>query len=185
LNIIFHLFFHTPFLFGRTALQWLPVGLLLIFIFLDDLNAKLKLNRYFILLLSIFFCGTIVVHFFRQININYCFEWREQAESRKCLEDLSALHPKRAAIHKWIGGVYVNYYRIIDTSLAKINPDGINEEELRSCKPGEIRKLAAYDYIIISQSSTLDCMRANGIRYTIINNYRYTNDRLVRIDQIQ
>jgi hypothetical protein len=126
--------------------------------------------------------AAVIFHSWRQANRHYCFEWREQSEASNCLYDLVMMHPKNPAIHTWIGGVYLGYYRVIDKSIAKLSPSGIDEEKLKSCTPADIKKIAQFDYIIVSSPTTLDCMNRNNISFQIIKEYKYTPDKLIKLN---
>lgn len=183
LNCLFHLILKTPFLLGRTAIQWLPLGLLVIFLFLSDLANRLAIKRYWYIILTIPLCLAVMIHFIFQFNLNYSFDWRAQAEGMNCIDDLYHIHPTHPAIHKWIAGVFLNYYKVVDKDLVTLSPKIINEDTLKQSSVPYLRSFRKFDYIIVSHPRTLDMLKEAGVPFTIIKKYEFTSDMLVRMDK--
>lgn len=181
LNIIFHLFFKTPFLLSRTALQWFPLGMVLLFLFFDCITRNIKTADWQPVLLHTFICSFIILHFIRQADIHYSFEWQKLAESRNCLSDLSNIHPNNAAVHNWLNGVYTNYYKLTDSTIAKIPISFIDERKLTDCNSAAFKKFLTYDYVIISSAVTIDQIKKSGIAYTIIKEYPLSSEKLIKL----
>ncbi len=181
LNIVFHILFKTPFLLFRTAIQWFPVGVLLIILFFDTVTTKIKINKCIQLLFCCIFSLLIIIHFIRQSNIHYCYENEVLVESRNSLEDLSNCHPKNAAVPIYFLGVYTNYYKIIDSNLAKVPLKIIREDELLNYSSAQLKSYLKFDYMIASLA-LLERMKQAGISFKIVKGYQLSTDKLIRIN---
>jgi hypothetical protein len=179
-NLFFHIVSDTPYFLYRTAIQWFPLGILLISICLSELTAKLKITVISFGILSILGCILIITHFFLQFDPRYCYEYRNQAEAKECFKDLVAVHPVKPAIHKYLFGVFMNYYRITDTEFAKLQPayfDEGNQNRLGSASSS----LRNFDYVLLVNPKTLKNLQHIHTRYRMLKKYTLTGDMLIHI----
>ncbi|HVB04046.1 MAG TPA: hypothetical protein VNE41_10060, partial [Chitinophagaceae bacterium] len=167
---------------GRTALQWFPIGVLIIFFFINETANKIRLNKLWISISSVLIIICAVTHFFSSANLHYCFEYKAQGESYHCLEDLYHMHPQHPAIHKWLAGVFINYYKLTDKKMGRLTPFVINEDEIKNGDTSQLNDLRKCDYIIISYPTTLTCMEKQGISFNVLKKYPLTNDELIKIN---
>ncbi len=179
-NVLFHIFFGTPFLYMRTALQWLPIGLYVFFLFFAEALKRIRVANSVKLLAGSFFCAALIFHFAEQANIHYSFEWRVQSESREGLIDLYKLHAKRPAIHSWINSVYLNYYRLADEHIANLFPAVIKENDLTKTNPGNLKDILLYDYIIITSREATYLKKAK-MNFIILKSYPFTETVLLKL----
>jgi len=177
LNALFHIVFNNPFLFGRTALQWYVPGILMIALMIDEVFKKV--SSFWLPVIMITLSAVIIIHFVRQVNIHYSFEWRGDAEAPSMLKDLDQIHPKNAAICNY--GVYTNYYRLVDITLNLTNISLLDEYKLKNGDAEEINKLSQFDYIASYLPSTIELLNKTGIKFEVIKTYPLTAEKLLKI----
>lgn len=173
-NILFHLLFNNPYLHMRAALQWYVPGILLIVL----LVGEIKMSRFLMPAVTGIACLLVVVHFFKQADIHYCFEWRANAESRNGLQDLYRLQAKHPAANIPFG-VYRYYYSLVDSNLAKLQLSF--HRELDDCNDKELKKPLPFDYII-ALPYILNCLDKAGINYTVIRDYPLSSEKLIKLN---
>lgn len=181
LNIFFHLLFETPFLLGRTALQWYIPGILLICFAAGELlpwqqkglRIVLKGIATGILLITAF-------HFYYRADSRLCFEGALQANSRQAIYDLYAQQPQNPAGGASISGVYQNYYALLDSTLRP--PLTYFPDQQQDCSNSSLQQvLLNSDYIITAYPVTVLCLQQLNLRYEVISSYPPSTNQLIRI----
>ncbi len=181
LTILFHLFFDTPFLYGRTALQWYVPGILVICYSISWLLPGRKHFRLALFGLSVFLSVAIIYHLGTRYNSRYCFEWNFQANNRQVLYDLYAMHPVHPQINPVLRGVYFNYYILTDKGFSVPEAGVLSESENMVCNEPFRQSLLNSDYIVTWFPGTTDCLDKNHIAYSVIKTYPYSQNKLIRI----
>ncbi|WP_133055367.1 hypothetical protein [Niastella koreensis] len=180
LGIIFHLVFNTPFITGRTALQWYVPGLFTIFLFIGDW--KLPAMKYrFICYGAGMVTGMLVIfHFATNHGSSRCLEYYIEDPTRQPLYDLYAQHPKHPAISFWIFGVYNDYYSLVDS----LTPSAITFKEFsnRPLKSKDIQILNESDYIIVHTKTTTNYLDSAHISYTILKTYAGSEFKILKLN---
>ena len=177
LNLAFHLAFNTPFLYGRTALQWYVPSILMIVLLLNEWLKSMK--NILLPSLGILASGLIVFHFAMQARLGYCFEWRNQAETDLLMKVIKQVQPKNMAIGNY--GVYANYYKLLDADLAKLPIKNLVESKLVDCNPQAMKELDQFDYIAPLSVSTIDCLKKTGIPFSIVWESKSSNEKLIKL----
>jgi hypothetical protein len=183
LSLFFHAVVKTPFLYGRTAMQWWLPAMFIICYSLNEWTYSAKRLQFASYTLSGILCMLITFHFAWQFNSRYCFEWYAQANSRQALTDLFELHPVRPKINPVLRGVYNNYYAVTNPSYTLKNVEVLKESENIICDEGFKQSLISSDYILSYFPGTIDCLDKEHIKYHIIKVYLLTQNKLIKIDQ--
>jgi hypothetical protein len=152
--------------------------MLLIFLFIESAGSKIIFNFYLQLSGSLFLSLLIIAHFIMQVNIHYCFDWPMLADSKTSLEDLAECHPKKTAIPIYFISVYNNYYKVVDTAIAKIPLVIIDEDKLAMEGAGELKEFMQYDYAIVTPI-LFNKIKQAGVECTVIKSYELTGDKLI------
>ncbi|MBO9565332.1 MAG: hypothetical protein J7621_21325 [Niastella sp.] len=180
LNIFFHLLFNTPFLYGRTALQWYIPGILLICIAAGELLSISKVSRIAGAGIATILPVLIVIHHNKQTDRELCFEWSLQANTTKAIHALYMHKPQHPAMGFSVGGVYENYYSLLDSSLHP-TPIDLPDQKQDCANPAMKETLQQSDYIITAYPATLLCLQQLGLRYEVIGSYPPGTNQLIRI----
>lgn len=179
LNMFFHLLFKTPFLYGRTALQWYIPGILLICFAAGELLTISKVFRIAGAGIATILPVLTVMHFYKQADRELCFEWSLQANTARAIRELYTLKPQHPAVGFSIGGVYVNYYSLIENDLSP-TPVNLPDPE-QHCSPPLMKVLLNSDYIITAYPATRLCLQQLNLRYEVIRSYPPGTNQLIRI----
>lgn len=180
LNLIFHGFFTTPYLYGRTALQWYVPGLLLICLAGGEWLSLPGRFRAIGTGLAALVSLVILTHFMDRFNKRWCFEWSLQANSRQAVYDLYSRKPQHPAVGFSIGGVFNNYYHLLDSTLTPL-PNNLPDQYAHASDTALRQCLLTSDYVITAYPVTLQCLEAMGLRYAVLKTYPPGNNLLVRI----
>ena len=180
LNIFFHLLFKTPFLYGRTALQWYIPGILFGCFAAGELLSVSKVSRITGAGIATILLVLIVIHRNKQTNKQLCFEWSLQANTATAIRELYTLKPQHPAVGFSIAGVYVNYYSLIKNDLLP-TPVNLPDQQQDCSAPLMKQVLQQSDYIITAYPTTLLCLQQLGLRYEVIRSYPPGTNQLIRI----
>jgi hypothetical protein len=180
LNIFFHLSFKTPFLYGRTALQWYIPGMLLICFAAGELLSLSKVSRIAGAGIAAILLVLIVVHLNKQTDRELCFEWSLQANTSSAIRELYDQKPQRPAVGFSMGGVYENYYSLRNNKLLPV-PTNLPDQEQDCSNPQMKQVLLNSDYIITAYPTTLLCLQQLGLHYEVISSYPPSTNQLIRI----
>jgi hypothetical protein len=183
LSLFFHIVFWTPFLNGRTALQWWIPGMFMICFSISEWTFPAKRLQFATYGLAGILSMFITFHFAMQYNSRFCFEWRPHANNKQAIIDLFELHPTHPKINPVLRGVYFNYYAVVTTPYILRNVEVLNEGENTICDRAFVRSLKTSDYIITYFPATIECLEKEHIKYHIIKTYELTQNKLVKIDQ--
>ena len=186
LNIIFHVIFDAPYLANRTALQWWIPGMLLIFLFLDDVETRMngdagaqKTYKVSKNLIGLTVSTILAIHLFAQFNPHIVYEWRDASHSKQIINDLHELKAKNAGLNKYVLGVFSNYYQITDKRFFDLKYQHLPEKKLANCTTKEWDAVSNLDYIIVSFDETIDCLQRRNVQYEIIK--QYDNHRIISL----
>jgi hypothetical protein len=182
LSVVFHLVLKTPYLLGRTALQWYVPGLLTIGLALGRWLPAYKPYRLVATACTVGICAGVGYHFTRVASTRMCFEWYWQVPSKQSLYDLYDLHPQQPAIGPLNKGVYINYYSLVDTSLTVPYPLIMEENNKNICTDSLKAVLRKSDYILTSYPGTLTCLQNSGLSWSTIKTYPGSNLKLLKIN---
>lgn len=180
LNIVFHLLFKTPFLLGRTALQWYIPGILLICFAAGELLSISKVSRIAGAGIAAILLTLIVIHHNKHTDKQLCFEWSLQANTARAIRELYMRQPQHPAVGFSIGGVYENYYSLIKNDLLP-TPANLPDQEQDCSAPLMKQVLLNSDYIITAYPATLLCLQQLSLRYEVIQSYPPGTNQLIRI----
>jgi hypothetical protein len=180
LNVFFNLLFKTPFLYGRTALQWYIPGIMLICFAAGDLLSISKVSRIVGAGIATILLVLIVIHHNKQTDRELCFEWSLQANTAKAIHELYMRKPQHPAMGFSVGGVYENYYSLLDSALLPA-PIDLPDQEQDCSNPMMKQVFQQSDYIITAYPATLLCLQQLGLRYEVISSYPPGTNQLIRI----
>ena len=180
LNIIFHVFFKNPFLYGRTALQWYVPGLLLICFAAGERLPAPAPVRLVGAGMALAIPLIAAAHFYYHANPYRCFEWTLQTHTHQALYDLYAQSPQHPHLGFSTGGVYENYYRLLDGQL-KPAPAELPDQYGVSSAPALRQALQKSDYLITWYPVTLQCLQQMGLRYEVLKTYPPGRNMLIKV----
>lgn len=182
-SIFFHLLFKTPFLNGRTALQWWVPAMFASCYWISELTFPIQRLQLITYGCAGILSMLVTFHFAMSYNSRLCFEWSPHANNRQPIIDLFELHPVHPKINPVLRGVYYNYYAVETTPYILRNVEVLKESENTICDDAFVQSLKSSDYIITYFPGTIDCLEKEHIRYHIIKTYELTQNKLVKIDQ--
>jgi hypothetical protein len=180
LSVLFHILFKTPYLYGRTALQWYVPGILIICYALSDWLPVQRIARLSATVFALVICAGVIIHRSSVANSRVCFEWYFQANSRQPLYDLYDQHPEHPAISPVLHGLYVNYYSLIDKRFRSPAAVTLPENESTHCSDSLSAVLGRSDYIVTWFPVTPGCLHHHRIPYSIITTYPLTRLQLLK-----
>lgn len=180
LNILFHVILKTPYLYGRTALQWYIPGILIACFAVNEWLSFPKNVRFLATGLSTAAVLVIAAQFYYNANRHLCFEWMLQANTRQAVYDLYAQSPRHPHLGFSTGGVFINYYSLLDDQL-KPSPENLPDDKTDSSDPALRQALLTSDYIITWYPVTIQCLQQMGLRYEVLKTYPPGNNKLLKI----
>lgn len=180
LNIVFHVVLSNPYLFGRTALQWYVPGLLLLCIAASEWLPAIKSTRLVGTGIAVVIAVIMAVHFYVRADRGLCFEWSLQANSGQALYDLYAQRPQHPYLGFSLGGVYKNYYSLVDEGFQPM-PGDLPDQDPDVTAPALREALQHSDYLITAFPVTLQCLQQLGLRYEVLKTYPPGNNQLIKI----
>lgn len=180
LNIVFYVLFKNPFLYGRTALQWYVPGILLICFAMGEWLSLPKHFRWVGTGMATAISLVVAAHFYYHANRYWCFEWMLQANTRQAVYDLYAQSPRHPYVGFSIGGVYQNYYSLLDGQL-KPSPKDLPDQYTVSSDPALRQALQQSDYLITWYPVTIQCLQQMGLRYEVLKTYPPGQNMLIKI----
>ncbi len=164
-----HYIFDKPYLIDRTALFFIPVSLLLVISVLNELEANntngiLIKVKYFLAILA-------VVLFVKSFNFHSLVDFKEHADTRQMLTDLTRL--KEADENDIILGKSVYMNATINYYIFKMDLDWIRDTELTFCSDEGERP---YYYLF---KNDIDCVDTLGVEqlkyYPVSKTYLFKN----------
>jgi len=201
LTLFFYFAFETPYLFKRTALQWWIPVFVLFFIWLK----KITLSSPFAppesstgqaskggqKNASSFSRsekspplegggGRKSIAFISITASNYHTRIEKQRYDELIYSDLVELNPKKVGMGSHFTVQLQHYYQFKNEQFTALNYAPINEKKLADCQ-NEIawNDLTQFDYLITSESETIDCLYEKNISFELVKTYgKY---RLIRL----
>jgi hypothetical protein len=180
LNIVFHVVLANPYLLGRTALQWYVPGLLLLCFAAGEWMPAIKSIRLVGRGIAVVIPVIMMAHLYVRADKQLCFEWSLQANSRQALYDLYAQQPQHPSLGFSMGGVYTNYYSLLNDGSQPI-PGDLPDQEPDVTSPALREALQHSDYVITAFPVTLQCLQQLGLRYEVLKTYPPGNNQLIKI----
>jgi hypothetical protein len=174
LNIIFHLLFKTPYLFSRTTLVFYPCIIVMLFYGLNEVTAKKALDSYIPTALSLPVLILFVYHFIGSYNLQYCYEWKDQADTKKAFDTVVRNKGKDVLIHKWHAGVFINYYRVAQKDNYPFRAKTFNTDDVTSLTDAFCDTVHQYDHMVLLPPFDLEKMRKKGLKFTILKQFPVT-----------
>ncbi len=179
LNLAFHLLFGTPYLYSRTTLMLYPSIVTVLFLFFDAIEFRKLRITYMHVGLSVSVMLMFIIHFFSTLNFKYCFEWKQQAESKECFDYLVKLNAHNVLTHEWHYGVYLNYYKVLDEEKYSFKPEKVTTREFVSIPDELYNKATHSDYALILPPYDLVKMRSKGLRFTVLKEFPITGSLII------
>jgi hypothetical protein len=95
--IIQFLLFKTQLPYGRTALYYIPLFVLLFVFIIDKISfiPTFKCTTVISFLASIILCISVGFHFYRTANLHYTYDWKYDADTKFAMEDLKRIYEKK------------------------------------------------------------------------------------------
>jgi hypothetical protein len=179
LGIVFHLFFQTPYIKNRTAMQWYVPGLFIVCCAASEWIKQSTLLRAIINSLGLLTGIGVIFHCTQCATRNTCMEFYTQGNNGKFLYALYAQHPQHPMINDLISANYVNYYSLIDTFTPA--PLSLKERAIKYKTAPISPSLLHSDYAIISAPFILRYLDSNHVRYTILKADPLSENKLIKI----
>lgn len=180
--IAFHLFFKIPFLFSRTTLLFYPVIAIVIFYFFDELKLRSSVKNFIVASFSLAVVAIFIFHFFSVFNFSYCYEWRDQAETKKCLDAVVQDKGRNVLINKWHYGVFKNYYSLVNKGKYNFNATQFGDDELSNISDAFADTMRHYDHAILLPPFDLQKMRDKGLHFTVLKQFPITGAAVLRME---
>jgi hypothetical protein len=171
LNALFHIAFGTPYLLSRTTLILYPVIILMLFYFFKAVPLSLQWRNYLSIGLGLPAMVLFALHFSYAFNTTYCYEWKEQADTKKCLDILVKKKAQRVLVHRWHSGVLTNYYRIAEPKKYAFSYQYFLSEDLQTSLEQNRTAIDKYDYAILLPPYDLRTLQQKGIPFTVLQHF--------------
>lgn len=124
--------------------------------------------------------GCLIINFCYSMNLKYCFDFKEQADSREGFNWLANTAAKRVGISPELYGVYSNYYRI-----CKDYPYTFMGEMIETRFPKGIcsqkNKLSEFDHLIIFPPYDMSYYKNSNIKVKVLKYYETTGTVIVKV----
>jgi hypothetical protein len=147
-NVFFHIFFKTPYLFGRTTLIFYPSLVLGLFCFIDTIIQNSLWFRRTVNILLAFLLIVIGCNFYKSFSLNNFLEWPVQTNTKECLNYLQASNARMVGINGWHYSVFINYYSKAYPGKYRFNYQIISEKaQMDSLKTNLVSK---FDYLLLA-----------------------------------
>lgn len=161
--------------YRSAQLLFFPIYLVITF-FVNYTFNNSKLSSMIIYLAGI----GLIVNFLLSMNFKYTFDYKEQADGKKCFDLVRDLNPKTVGISPEIYGLFANYYQLTDSRKYKFIG-----ERIQTCRPKGSSKnkyeLMRFDYLILFPPYDLSYYRNNEIKFTAIYSSPITKTLILKI----
>ena len=181
LNVFFHLAFATPYLLNRTTLIFYPCIVLLFFYLIDQVSFPAASATFFTLALSMIIIVLFSYVFIQSFNLQYCYEWKEQADTGKCLDILAEKKAKKVLLPKWHAGVFINYYSVAEKSKYDFQIRTFQPQETVTLTQAFCDTFQHYDHAILLPPYNLQDMRNKGLSFTVLKQFPITGAAVLQI----
>ena len=182
-NISFHYAFDTPYLFSRTTLVFYPCIILLFHFLINEIQfAQLK-NRFLLGAFSILLIAVFLYNFIANFNLYYCYEWKDQADTKRCLDVANADGAENILIQKWHAGVYINYYSVVKSKQYSFKITPFLPEEIVELSDSFKKTFYEYDHAILLPPFNLQQMHNEGLRFTVLEQFHLTGAAVLKIQK--
>ena len=183
-NVFFHLIFHNPYLYSRTTLILYPCLITLLFYFFNEIKVPV-LFTYVGKIASFVFIVVLCLHFFRCYNYQYCYEWKFQAESKKCFDVLVKEKPQHVFIGTWYYGVLVNYYKATGEKEYAFEYEGLLPNEVAEAPASFVNKIRPDDYGVLVPPYNFENLRKQNIQVTVLKQFPLTGAAVVKFTRTE
>lgn len=183
LNIVFHYLLGTPYLATRTAVILYP---LMAFVVVYGAAQGTLFSSYPVAGLMIVAAGVMVFHFARSSNLDYCYEWKYNADSKKSFDLLQQQGAKHVLLWQWYGGVWINYYSVVKKKQYSFQPAFYLTGDLTALRSGFCDSLTRYDHaVLIPPFEIKSMMEKNCTPFAPLHTFPATGATVVRMDPNQ
>ena len=183
LNIVFHYILGTPYLATRTAAILYP--LLAVVVMYGAARGK-WFASYPVAGLMIVASGVMVFHFARSCNLDYCYEWKYTADSKKSFDLLQQQGAKHVLLWQWYGGVWINYYSVVKKNEYRFQPAFYLTGDLTALRSGFCDSLKRYDHAVLMPPFEIKTMmEKNCTPFAPLHTFPVTRATIMRIYQNQ
>lgn len=179
-NIVFHLLFGTPYLFSRTTLVFYPCIITIIFLFLNELRLVQPAKQYVAGFIGIAFGCLFLLNFSNHLNVQYCYEWKDQADTKRCLDAAKAAGAKNVLIQKWHAGVFINYYSVAMPDVYPYRITSFLPEAIVELDENFKKNFDEHDHAILLPPFNLQQMRNEGLQFTVLQQFGLTGAAVLR-----
>jgi len=181
LNVFFHLAFATPYLLTRTTLIFYPCIVLLFFYLIDRGSFPASSATFLNIALSTIIIVLFSYVFIKSFNLQYCYEWKEQADTGKCLDLVAEKRAKKVLLQKWHAGVFINYYSVVEKSKYDFQIKSFQPQETVTLTQAFCDTFQHYDHAILLPPYNLQDMRNKGLSFTVLKQFPITGAAVLQI----
>jgi hypothetical protein len=181
LNGLFHLFLGTPYLYSRTTLMLYPVAITFLFYFFNDVSIRFPTAKLPATILTGVFTIGFIAHFVTCFNTSYCFEWKQQSDSKECLDFLAKEGTGQVLIHEWHFGVYKNYYSIIAPDKYSFQSELVRTADCMEVTEDFSLKAKRSRMLLLLPPFDLQKMQDQGLNFTVLKTFPFTGSVVIKI----
>ncbi len=176
--IIFNRFcFDLVFPFNRSMLVFfIPVSICL-FYFIGSVLKNNFFKKIIFSSISVF----LIFNFLLSLNLKYCLDYKESADSQESFDLLTDIGAKRVGISPELYGVYSNYYAISKNYTYTYIGEMIETRLPKGTSPQK-NKLSEYDHLIIFPPYDLSYYKNSNIKVKVLKYYQTTRLVLVKVE---
>lgn len=182
-NVLFHVAFGTPYLLSRTTLVFYPCIVVLVFLGINEMTLPQIMKPWLLRLFSLVLSGIFIFNFLSNANLQYCYEWKEQADIKKCLDLVKDNGAHKVLIHKWYSGVFKNYYNVAMPHEYPFHITYFLPQEIVKLPTLFRKSFNEHDYAIVLPPFDLQQMRNEGLSFVLLQQFEPTGAAVLKIQK--